>query len=727
MSASVRTILTLIPVLATAPALAQTSPPPTGTELSWSSGASRIGAFTSRAWASRGKGVTIAIVDTGVRTDHNEFKGALTGGYNAFTDATGVSAVADTNGHGTHVASLAAARANGIGMAGVASLANILPIQVFQGPTTASSLIAKGISYATSRNAFIINLSLGSSSPDASMRSAMQAAQKAGQLMVVAAGNEGAINPSWPARHASEAWANGQIIAVGAVDQNNVIASFSNRAGDARNFYLVAPGTGLIGAYHTSPSTYAMMSGTSMAAPIVSGAAAVVKSAWPYLTAKNTAEILFRTATDLGDKGIDAIYGRGLLNLEKALLPVGNVTTVGLAGTSPLALAPGSTGQVTTGAKTAAAAAGLFTGAVFDSFGRDFGFDFARLSQRTRSDAVGVLNEDLERRMDDGLRAAGSGSSEGRAILRPRFAEVGAEAASTPLGVFMFQNGPHERWAISAGRRSPILDATYAPLGAPSSRLGDYQAATALFSPSAITIAGERAISRGLRLRFGGRVESSDLATYNPLRQGLNATTTTSIETGLAYRTDRYSLSADLSRIQESNSRLGDIETAALALRGRAATTSLNLTAGLRLGDDMSLTGRMAGTISDRQAGEVGSLVRDVSETGSLGYSVSLARRNLFAQGDAFELSAGTPLTSRSGVMSLFMSVGANPETGAPIMADRRISLGSPTLERRIEMNYIRPVGRDASLGMALMSRFDADGQEGENDHSAMIRFVRRF
>jgi subtilisin family serine protease len=87
------------------------------------------------------------------------------------------------------------------------------------------------------------------------------------------------------------------------------------------NYYLVAPGTSIKSTYNNGG--YATMSGTSMAAPVVTGAAALLKSYWPKLTARQIGEIFLTTATDLGAKGVDVIYGRGLLNLEAALKPAG--------------------------------------------------------------------------------------------------------------------------------------------------------------------------------------------------------------------------------------------------------------------------------------------------------------------------------------------------------------------------------------------------------------------
>jgi subtilisin family serine protease len=121
--------------------------------------------------------------------------------------------------------------------------------------------------------ASIVNVSL--SSANAYDPRATQQAVRAGLLIVVAAGNDALANPVWPARFAKEAWANNQVIAVGAVDANHRIASFSNRAGDTAAWFLVAPGVDIVSSYVNGQYVY--MSGTSMATPVVSGAAALVK------------------------------------------------------------------------------------------------------------------------------------------------------------------------------------------------------------------------------------------------------------------------------------------------------------------------------------------------------------------------------------------------------------------------------------------------------------------
>ncbi len=142
-------------------------------------------------------------------------------------------------------------------------------------------------------------------------------------VLAVAAGNDAdPTKMSMPAIFARDPSLNGQMITVVALDASNNLASFSNRCTQARDFCLAAPGTTIFAAIHQSPF-YANFQGTSMASPHVAGAAAVLRAAFPSLSAADTVTILLETATDLGDVGVDDIFGRGLLNLEAAVLPIG--------------------------------------------------------------------------------------------------------------------------------------------------------------------------------------------------------------------------------------------------------------------------------------------------------------------------------------------------------------------------------------------------------------------
>lgn len=316
-----------------------------------------------------GATVRVGVLDTGIDLTHREFKNRILA---ARSFVAGEPAASDYNGHGTHVAGIIAAAADGAMTQGVAPGATLIPVKVLNAAGSGSTAsIGQGMSYAINNGARILNMSLGWGGGPAALAD-FQSAVGRGALLVAAAGNAGAANPDWPARYAKETWAKGQIIAVGSVNANNAISSFSNRAGDTMNFYLVAPGESIASTYKNGQ--YAYMSGTSMATPFVSGAAALLMQYWPKLGASQVSDILFKSATDLGAPGVDAVYGRGLLNLDAALRPVG---TVSLAGGSK---AVNTTVVVASGgvyaAMKKAGLDGAFKTTVLDEYARDYDADF---------------------------------------------------------------------------------------------------------------------------------------------------------------------------------------------------------------------------------------------------------------------------------------------------------------------------------------------------------------
>ena len=216
-----------------------------------------------------GKGVTIAVVDTGIDYNHIEFKGRIGAGYD-FVD--GDSIAEDANGHGTHVAGTIAAAKDGRGITGVAHDATIMPIRVLDedGAGYLSDVI-RGVRWATNNGADVINLSLGGTGYSQAMADAIRHASRRGTVVVMAAGNEGGASPEYPAAHAVD-----HGIAVGAVQRDGRLANFSNRAGSQPLDYVTAPGVGITS---TLPGNrYGRYSGTSMAAPHVAGVAGLLKS-----------------------------------------------------------------------------------------------------------------------------------------------------------------------------------------------------------------------------------------------------------------------------------------------------------------------------------------------------------------------------------------------------------------------------------------------------------------
>ncbi|HEY9830379.1 MAG TPA: S8 family serine peptidase [Stenomitos sp.] len=266
------------------------------------------------AWAKgfTGKGLVVAVIDTGVDYKHPDLDANIwvnTGeianngidddgnGYiddaNGWDFVDGDNDAMDLNGHGTHVSGTIAAEKNDFGVTGVAYDAKIMPVRVLDADGSGSmSNVAAGIKYAADNGADVINLSLGGGY-SSEIEDAVKYATAKGVVVVMAAGNEYSSQPGFPANLANQ-WG----VAVGAVDNTNKMAGFSNKAGSTELDYIVAPGAGV---YSTTPdNTYSTFSGTSMATPHVAGVAALILSANPNLTAAEVESILTETANPTG-------------------------------------------------------------------------------------------------------------------------------------------------------------------------------------------------------------------------------------------------------------------------------------------------------------------------------------------------------------------------------------------------------------------------------------------
>ena len=217
----------------------------------------------------------------------------------------------DDHGHGTHVAGIAAARINnGVGIAGMAGGATIMPVDVFPLPAfgTYEDLI-RAIIYATDNGAHVINMSLGASSYSRGEEAAVNYAWNHGVVVVAAAGNTYGNTYHYPAAHRNA-------IAVAATDAGDNRCSFSTW-GDFVD--VAAPGCSV---FSTVPGGYGWKGGTSMAAPHVAGLAALLFSLNPLLTNAQVRDLIEQNVDDLGTTGWDPYFGKGRINARKALAAV---------------------------------------------------------------------------------------------------------------------------------------------------------------------------------------------------------------------------------------------------------------------------------------------------------------------------------------------------------------------------------------------------------------------
>jgi serine protease len=296
--------------------------------------------------------VVVAVVDTGVLQGHPDLRGQLVDGYDFISDAAeagdgdgidpdpeenvGGSDPDAINFHGTHVAGTVAARGNnGIGVAGVAFGARVMPLRALTASGGTLFDINQAIRYAAglpndsgtlpARPADIINLSLGGGGFSPSSQALYNELRNLGITVVAAAGNEGSRTPSYPASYDN-------VISVSAVDVEQRITSYSNRGSRVD---IAAPGgDGSVdlngdgypdGVLSTGGSdggfAYTFLSGTSMAAPHVAGVLALMKSVNPDLDADDFDRLLADGALtdDLGDAGRDDLYGHGLIDARRAI------------------------------------------------------------------------------------------------------------------------------------------------------------------------------------------------------------------------------------------------------------------------------------------------------------------------------------------------------------------------------------------------------------------------
>lgn len=269
----------------------------------------------------KGEGVVVAIIDTGCQTNHPDLAGRIVGGRNFTSDySKDPNKYEDNNGHGTHVAGTIAAIENNAGVVGAAPLVKLLIVKVLDKNGSGSyQNIIDGINYATSwrgnggEKVRVISMSLGGPSDVAKLHDAVKNAVANNIMVVCAAGNEGDNNSktneySYPAAYSES-------IAVGAVDFNKKMAQFSN---SNDNVDLVAPGVGILSTY--IGGKYATLSGTSMATPHVSGAAALIINASEsnFQRTLTEAELYAQLIKKTVDLGIDKrSQGNGLLDLSR--------------------------------------------------------------------------------------------------------------------------------------------------------------------------------------------------------------------------------------------------------------------------------------------------------------------------------------------------------------------------------------------------------------------------
>jgi Subtilase family len=704
-----------------------------------------------------GAGVLVAVVDTGIDLDHSEFAGRIAAGGKCFGTCPGLAALGDDNqGHGTHVAGIIGAAANNKGNTGVAPGASLLAVKVLDANGSGTyTAVGNGISYAATKGARVINLSLGGGSPSSSLIAPLKQAA-ATSVIVAAAGNSGTMYaPGYPAAYATQAGIVGSMIIVGSVNSSNVISSFSQTPGNGgcvasggvttcfKNVFLVAPGQNILSTYNNGG--YAIMSGTSMATPYVSGVAARVLGAAPYLTNKQVVSILLQSATDLGAKGVDAVYGRGLVNLQAALAPL---------GTQSIATSGGSTGSFSgTGSVSGAGMSGVLAAGIrgstvakslvfFDAYGRDYTTDLSAAAGSGGVSLAGVVAGSAATPRYVSSVGAGfsvSGFVSDEAPNSVSFAGF-AQTRHTDLSEVVIKTRFSDDTTVALGHEASFArHVNQLDLAASDDYDGLFMSASALNSPfAALTsdatfVAASVNMGDGVTLSFG-RAASEENSTAALDDEVLTADEMfahlaqdpahlRSAENTVAAMSWQFApwgmVGLNAAYTQETNSLLGTQEQGALMLTSDAGTASVGFGARFDLGQDWVMSASWSRGQTEATPVE-GGLFESLSEIESQAYGVALSKTGVFGKTDSLGFSISRPLHITGGSAVIHASTGVT-EDREIIYSTEVVDLASSTPETDFEVGYTAKLDHGLTLQANAMYQQDVGGEAGV---SAVAGFV---
>lgn len=694
-----------------------------------------------------GAGVRIAIIDTGIDVTHLDL-----GNLSAQSWSAGGEPLAGDS-HGTFVAGIAAASRTQTGdsndMHGVAYQATLINFQTIRpstGDTTfASSDLVDAISMAagisngsTAVESDIINLSLGafstSDSTFNSLRTAMQAAAAEEKIMVIAAGNEGLdgdttrkLQPIFPAAYADDAGIAGHAIVVGNLRSDNTIAPSSNHCGDTRDYCLFAPGTNIRSTLNGG--SYGIGSGTSFAAPYVTGAAAVVKAAFPGVSSEDVVDRLLLTAQDLGATGVDDVFGHGLLDLEAAMNPVGPVglTIEGAVDEVSAYLTDTSLLLGQAWAMDHGGRALLARAVGFDEMGFPFAID-----------------------LDERVTSASSTNGLETFVARNRGASARTAWSQASLAVSMARQGKTHKASLASTREQH--SATSPHLAFSAEPMAGVRLFSSVNGSSGTTLGlehalGERAwspIDAGASLapfdRLAGPVAGGGVAfsLSEGVEIALSAFANMPADAGHGTALQKLELAKDigdsltmrlgLGALQQDSGFLGSDADGGFggSMDSRSTFAEVGVIAALT--DRIDWFGAYSRGESAINGSE-GALLGDWSAVQADTFATGAAIRHVARKGDRFSLIVGQPLRGRKARATMTVPVGRTTD-GQVITEEKRVDFSPSSREIKLDTLYRRPLGGDGSKNIALGSfiRFNPDHDNDRlPDIGLGVRYHWRF
>jgi hypothetical protein len=711
-----------------------------------------------QAKANGGAGITIGIVDTGIAATNSE----VTGRVSTQSSCAAVSfrcsnGVYDDNSHGTAVAAIAAGKfsaASPLSMSGVAPSATILSEKVLNASGTGLDTdIANGITRAVNGGAQVINLSLTYMTNSDIINAVNYAASK-NVVIVWAGGNSSAALNNGAKTNGLSAAALQRLILVGSVGAGNQISSFSNKPGTGAagstsyaSMWLMGNGDSIIApGLQYGTTSYAYWTGTSMAAPQVAGAVALLEATWPVLIRNGTAaQVLFQTATDLGARGVDSTYGNGLLNIDKAFQPIGALTVTEANGKS-IAVSSLTSALLSSGAlgSLSSIRSQLSAYTTFDSFQRNFTSNLSGLVTTSSVATVATpVVTPVTTPTTTGHKLAGGGYvmatgvpavSFGQGVFGDSGANDVADrmfgARDRGMTAVMLVDGAGNVAAVSRGMNSTAAFAQAywgadAPAADQTSRLG---ATTALLGLAQ----GGNASAIGANLGGRVRLAAGWSATSETTSSGLDSNHTRSGASAAvigvnAQVTRRWNVGVSYSGLKETNGLLGSTYDGAglLSLGGRHSSRSVSVATAYDLGGGRSLLAEAAWVNTDGASLNGNGLIRDVSAISARAWGVSFVQTGALRAGDSFAVSLKKPLRVTSGTADL--AVTSVDDQGYATTGFTAVGLAPNGNETDLDLAYGTVVRGALRLNGEVDFRSDAQNVRGQNDVAFKLAANLRF
>jgi subtilisin family serine protease len=748
-----------------------------------------------------GAGAVIGMVDTGIDLNSPEFTGRVLQGFCVTSAVNPCTSSWDKHGgdttvfpgadstHGTHTAGIAAG-AN----VGIAYAADILPVKVCSSTADSCDGVDQGIVWASQHGANVISVSIGGPVLEASDVTAFQTAVANGSLLVVAGGNSGNKDPSggFLAGGALADGVRGSMIVVGATGCNgpnpNVptncangglggIASFSQTPGNRceihdgsrfclKDYFVMAPGVDIwssVGNGTNQKADYGYLSGTSMATPFVSGVAAVIKGASPFLTAEEVADIIFNTTDDMGAAGIDPVYGRGAVDITKAMSPAGAPASIKVATGGTVGLpqtvtgASGATTSLVSGALSVAVRNStlLKKVEVIDAYGRAFQ---ANLTTAVYNPGVDLSSYFFSNNFTSFSPFVFAAQSPIGNLVATGYA---VDTTTPRLLSGEFLTADRDRYNVQdlnvTASLAPGVDLnagyntlmsgqfTGYDINSSGAYDGLFMQASAVNSPYASLtdggsyIGANVALADDLHVRFGSSMMTSQrgeyevpVYSYASQLQGPQAQySQRNAQAALVGADWDFAswggLGVIATQTSEQNGVLGGLASGALSSANNANTSALGVSGRFGFGDGWVTTVSFSEGITQLDLKSSG-LISDADTLHSRAYGVAVAKHGLFDDTDSLGFAVSRPVQIYSGGVELQAATSVDATTGNLVLGKEHVSLASSTPETDFEFGYVTSF-MNGALSLQANAGYQANvaGQNGLNGVTVLSRAKLNF